>query len=152
MAQVSQKSRSTENGFTLLEAIVALTLLGLALVPMISFISESTDQLARVAERNERSFATQSAVALLDPINPMEDPQGEESLGQDLMVRWNSEPLVLPNDGPQIGMGLPGFRVGFYEVRVSLYRDSMDPWFAFDLRKVGYQKITINPLFGNLTR
>ncbi len=137
-----------ENGFTLLEAIVALTLLGLALVPMLSFISESAGQLSRVADTNERSLALQAAVALLDPINPMETPQGEESLGQDLIVRWSSNIVIPPNDGPQIGMGLPGFRVGFYNVRVSLLRRT-DPWFEFDLRKAGYQKLASNPLFGN---
>ncbi len=141
-------TRPAEKGFTLLEAIVALTLLGLALVPMLSFISESAGQLARVADTNERSLAVQSAVALLDPINPMETPQGEESIGHELTVRWSSNVAIPPNDGPQIGMGLPGFRVGFYDVRVSLLRRD-DPWFEFDLRKVGYQKIASNPLFGN---
>jgi general secretion pathway protein I len=152
MTHLSQKPRPTECGFTLLEAIVALTLLGLALVPMVSFISESADQLSRVAESNERSFATQAAVALLDPINPMEDPEGEESLGQNLTVRWNSDLIIPPNDGPQIGMGLPGFRIGFYDVRVSLHRSPSEPWFEFDLRKVGYQKIAFDPLFGNRNR
>ncbi len=140
--------RPEESGFTLLEAIVALTLLGLALVPMLSFISESAGQLARVADTNERSLAVQSAVALLDPINPMETPQGEEIIGQDLIIRWSSNLVIPPNDGPQIGMGLPGFRVGFYDVRVSLLRNT-NPWFEFDLRKAGYQKIDSSPLFGN---
>ncbi len=137
-----------ERGFTLLEAIVALTLLGLALVPMMSFISQSAEQLDRVAESNERSFAMQSAIALLSPVNPMEDPEGEESLGQDLLVRWDSQVILEPNQGPQVGMGLPGFRIGFYDVRVSLLRDTNTPWFDFDMRKVGYRKIDIDPLFG----
>lgn len=141
--------RPAESGFTLLEAIVALTLLGLALVPMMSFISESTNQLVRVADSNERSLATQAAVALLSPVNPMEDPEGEESLGRDLLVRWSSELILEPNDGPQVGMGLPGFRVGFYDVRVSLFRQSSGLWFDFDMRKVGYQKIDFDPLFGS---
>jgi len=149
MTQQFKVMRSDESGFTLLEAIVALTLLGLALVPMMSFISESTNQLARIADSNERSFATQAAVALLDPVNPMEDPRGEESLGHDLIVRWSSKLTVPSNEGSQIGMGLNGFRVGFYDVRVSLIRHSSGPWFEIDMRKVGYQKININPLFGN---
>lgn len=139
---------ATERGFTLLEAIVALTLIGLALVPMLSFISESTDQLTRVADANERSLATQSAVALLNPINPMKDPDGEESLGENLIVKWSSQRILAPNEGPQVGMGLPGFRIGFYNVHVSLFRQTTDPWFDFELRKVGYQKIDIDPLFG----
>lgn len=136
-----------ESGFTLLEAIVALTLLGLALIPMISFVSESASQLARVADNNERSFAVKAAVALLDPINPMENPQGEETIGKDLTVRWSSDIAIPPNDGPQFGTGLAAFRVGFYNVRVSLIRDT-DTWFEFDLRKIGYQRINSNPLFG----
>ena len=149
MEQKTRASQSSQGGFTLLEALVALTILGLALVPMVSFISQSADQLARVAERNERSLATQAAVAMLDPVNPLENPQGEESLGQNLTVRWSSNPTTAPNDRPQFRTGLPGFRVSFYDVRVSLLRRNSDPWFEFDMRKVGYQKINSNPLFGN---
>ena len=137
-----------EKGFTLLEAIVALTLIGLTLVPMISFVSESASQLVRVADSNERSLAVQAAVALLDPINPMEDPQGEELIGQGLTVRWSSDIAIPPNDGLQIGKGLAAFRVGFYNVRVSLIRDT-NKWVEFDLRKIGYQRINSNPLFGS---
>ena len=144
----AQTTSGGERGFTLLEAIVALTLLGLALVPMLSFISQSTDQLNRVAESNERSFAMQSAIAVLSPVNPMEEPEGEESLGQNLLLRWNSDVIIEPNQGPQVGMGLPGFRVGFYNVHVSLFRDTNTPWFDFDMRKVGYRKIDVDPLFG----
>ncbi len=149
MGQKNPIARPAESGFTLLEALVALTLLGLALVPMVSFISESASQLERVADRNERSLALQAAVALLDPFNPMENPQGEESLGRDLTVRWSSSLTVTPSEGPQFGVGLPGFRVGFYDVRVSLLRRNSDPWLEFNMRKVGYKKISSGQLFGN---
>jgi prepilin-type N-terminal cleavage/methylation domain-containing protein len=137
--------RAGERGFTLLEAIVALTIMGLALVPLATFVSQSADQLERVAASNERSIAMRSAIAILDPVNPYATPQGETTIGDEITVSWTSTQIIPPADRPQLGSGLPAFRVGFYDVKVSLMRDGSTPWFDFDLRKIGYQRISTNP-------
>lgn len=141
MGRKSTFSPLQSQGFTLLEAIIALTLLGIALVPMVSFISQSADQLTRAADANERSVAMRAAIAALDPINPMEEPAGELPLGRNVTAEWNSQVILPPNDGPMFGSGLAGFRVGFYDMRVSLMRDAAEPWIEFNMRKVGYERI-----------
>lgn len=127
-------------GFTLLEAIVALTVMALALIPLITFIAQSSDQLMRAADANERSIVTQSVLALMDPINPMAEPEGVLPLDEDISVAWKSDTIVPPNDSALSGTLLPGFRVGFYGVTVLVTRGER-PWFDFRMRKVGYQNL-----------
>ncbi len=126
-------------GFTLLEAIVALAVLALALVPMVAFVSQSANELLRAGESNERSFVMQSALALMEPINPMAEAQGSLPLDRNITLSWESAVLVEPNPGINIGAGLPAYRLGFYKVHVTLSRGP-EPWFDFDMRKVGYEK------------
>lgn len=137
------QKRSASAGFTLLEAIVALTVMALALIPLITFIAQSSDQLMRAADANERSIVSQSVLALMDHINPMAEPEGVLPLDEEISVSWRSEPIVPPNDGAIVGTLLPGFRVGFYGVNVSVTRGDR-PWFDFQMRKVGYQNMRGN--------
>jgi general secretion pathway protein I len=127
-------------GFTLLEAIVALAIIGSALIPLVAFISQASNQLLRAADENERSFAKQAAVALLESANPMTDPKGAISIDANISLTWDSEAIVAPNDGPLVGGGLAGFRLGFYKMHVQMIRADSGPWFAFDLRKTGYER------------
>lgn len=136
-------------GFTLLEAIVALTVMALALIPLITFIGQSSDQLMRAAEANERSIVTQSVLALMDPINPLVEPEGTLPLDDDISISWLSEPIVVPDEAPLVATALSGYRVGFYGVKVSVSRDNQ-PWFDLTMRKVGYQNMrrSGNGMFG----
>jgi general secretion pathway protein I len=125
-------------GFTLLEAIVALTIIGLALVPFATFISLSTNTLVKAAEANDRSFVMEAAIAFMDSVNPVEEPSGTIELYDEFEMSWNSEELVPPQRYPFPNIGLPTHRLGFYNVHVELFRESTGPWFAFHMRKVGY--------------
>lgn len=126
-------------GFTLLEAIVAMAVMSLALVPMVAFVAQSANELQRAGESNERSFVMQSALALMEPINPMAEAEGSLPLDRNITLAWESTPIVEPNPGINVGSGLPAYRLGFYKVHVTLARGSQ-PWFDFDMRKIGYEK------------
>jgi hypothetical protein len=135
-----------------LEAIVALTIMALALIPLISFISQAVNALLRAGDSNARSLAMQSALALMEPVNPVAEPQGQLLIDDRTMVTWDSELVVKPATGALIGSGLSSFRIGFYNVHVTLSQDGA-PWFTFDMRKVGYDRIgadfsTGNPIGG----
>lgn len=130
---------ANSRGFTLLEAIVALAVMAMALIPMVAFVSQSANELLRAGESNERSFVMQSALALMEPINLMAEAQGTLPLDRNITMAWESQPIVEPNPGIQVGSGLPAYRLGFYKVHVSLTRGG-ETWFDFDMRKVGYEK------------
>lgn len=141
-------SRLTHSrGFTLLEAIVAVAIIGVALVPIITFISQMVDGLARAGDSNARNLAQQSVIELLETLNPLEDPVGEDRIG-DLVVRWQSDALIQPRAQQFVGVGLPSYSVGFYAVTVSVDRADRGPWFSFDMRKVGYRRNSAQQLPG----
>jgi general secretion pathway protein I len=131
-------------GFTLIEAIVAVAIVGIALVPIIIFVSQMVSGLARAGDANARHLAQQSLIEFLEPLNPLEQPVGEDRIG-DLIVRWQSSSLIPPNPVSRVGSGLAGFSMGFYNVTISVDRVDAGPWFSFDMRKVGYRRIN----FGN---
>lgn len=132
--------RAASAGFTLLEAIVALAVLALALIPLVTFIAQSSDSLMRAAEANDRSVVMQSALALMDPVNPLAEPEGELPLDERISVAWRSDVIVAPPEGMLLGTPLTGYRIGFYGVTVSVSRDRA-PWFDFEMRKVGYENL-----------
>lgn len=131
-----------QEGFTLLEAIVAITIVGLTLLPLVSFIAQAANQLERAADSNERSLVMQSAVALMTPVNPLVEPEGQLPLDKDVTVSWRSDTLVEPNTNALLGAGLGGYQLGFYKIHVVVSRADTPEWFAFDLRKVGYGRFT----------
>jgi general secretion pathway protein I len=132
--------RPASRGFTLLEAIVAVAIVGVALVPVITFISQMVNGLARAGDSNARNLAEQSIIELLEPLNPIESPIGDDQIG-DLLIHWESESIIAPKKEMYIGASLAGFNLGFYNVKVSIVRANVGPWFSFDMRKVGYHRI-----------
>ncbi|MEQ8733647.1 MAG: type II secretion system protein [Rhodospirillaceae bacterium] len=125
-------------GFTLIEAIVAVVIIGMTILPIMLLISESLTQLSRAADASSRSIAMESILALIDPINPLSDPSGAMDMGS-YSFEWNSTVLVTPNDTIQTRTGLAGYKVGFYDVEVNVLTAEED-WFKFNVRKVGYER------------
>jgi len=132
-------------GFTLIEALVAIAILGATLIPIMALMSQSINQIHNIAESNAKSAAKDSALAIIEPINPMKNPSGEiEMVGFNMV--WSSKLIVPPNNTVQIGAGLAGYRVAFYIVNIEILKNN-EPWFSFQVRKVGHSRIqnTINP-------
>lgn len=132
-----RRFKSASAGFTLLEAIVALTIIGVVLVPVMSFLAESSRQLIAVADATQRAEAKRTVVAYIQTLNPKLTPTGEDRLSDQLKIRWVSTPLVDPNSEFRLGGRLGSYRMGFYAVDVTVVREDQD-WFEFRARKVGY--------------
>jgi general secretion pathway protein I len=142
--RVSIKVRymSSERGFTLLEAIVALAIIGITLVPVMSFLSTAAQQLSRAADSNLRASAQTAALAYIETVNPLLNPEGETALSDVLSLRWTSTVVAEPNTEARPGARLAGFRMGFFSVQVAMIRNG-EEWFTFDVRKIGYQHLSV---------
>jgi prepilin-type N-terminal cleavage/methylation domain-containing protein len=130
-------SRGSAAGFTLLEAIVSLAVVGIALVPMISFLAEATRQVSAAAEANARADAQQAAMGFLEVLNPLRTPDGQTALSEHLALRWESTALVDTSGAVPLGGRLGQFRIGFFTVEMTVIKDQAD-WFTFEARKIGY--------------
>lgn len=135
-------SRHRVRGFTLLEAIVALTILGIALVPVMSFVAESARQITSTAESNLRAEAQKTVMAFIEVLNPMANPKAAINLSNRLSVEWVSTPVTDPETEANLSGRLGSFRVAFYTIDVTVLRDGA-PWFDFTARKVGYEAKSI---------
>jgi type II secretory pathway pseudopilin PulG len=124
-------------GFTLLEAIVALTIIGLTLVPAMSFLAQATRQLSAAAESNRRVAIEDTVIAFSETLNPILSPEGEIALSPTLSLRWVSTVLVDPSQSKRIGGRLGGFSLGFYAVDFTVL-DGEREWFSLTTQNVGY--------------
>ena len=107
--------RKSVGGFTLLEAIMAIALLTIAVMPLYAFVGRSLDGLYRAAESNRESELNLSAIAFLTGLNPMERPSGEDAFGA-YRIRWRSQELVPASDVMAYPRGLGLHQAALYEV------------------------------------
>ncbi|MCY1398027.1 hypothetical protein D3C76_361140 [compost metagenome] len=98
---------SRQAGFTLLEAVVAMTLLVLVGGALLSWLNSGFISLERISAAQQRIEATRTALAYLERINPMINPAGSVVLGP-YRLDWNSQALTAPR--PVVGRysGNPG--------------------------------------------
>lgn len=131
--------RSAQRGFSLLEAIVALTILATVGMALFAAMSQSTQMIARAENARRVDSAVRNAAAWMASVNPAETPQGEQQLG-DVTLRWSSD-LVEPMHDAMTGYLQPGlYQVGLYDVRLELQRDG-SPLTEVTIRRAGYRQV-----------
>lgn len=134
-----RRGRRIQRGFSLLEAIVALTILASAGLALFAAMNQSVQMVARAENSRLADSAVRNAAAWMETVNPMETPTGEQSLGE-ISLRWSSE-LAEPVHDSMTGYLQPGlYQVGLYDVRLELSRDGKHLAEA-TIRRVGYKQV-----------
>ncbi len=133
-------SERSQVGFALLEAIVAITLLSVAMVPIFSLMTTSISSAYRVAEVNRKAEAELSALEVMRTINPMEQANGSIDLGL-YAVSWNAVAAADPVDGRGYPQGNSLYRMGLYRTEVWAKDDKGGVLAHFSVRQVGYLKV-----------
>jgi general secretion pathway protein I len=132
-------------GFTLLEAIVALVLIAVTLVPLYEWVGRSLAAMARVADNTREAEAKLSAVSVISAVNPMEEPTGAVDSGS-YRIRWQATPLTDPVDNSGYPRGIGLYQVALYRVRAEIIRGDQ-VWFAFDVDQMGYHRVRTLQVF-----
>jgi general secretion pathway protein I len=127
-------------GFTLIEAIVALVLIGGVGMVLFSWINGSVVALRRVEDANARNEATSNIIEYMQSVNPMETPEGKTDFGA-YQIRWKSEPLVDAVDGVSNPQGIGLFQLGLYQTKIDAVKADDPNWFGLTLKLVGYKKV-----------
>ena len=128
-----------ERGFSLLEAIVALAILAAAGLALFAAMSQSLQMVGRADRAREVDAGLRNALAWMERVNPMEDPQGEQDLGA-FELRWSAEPIEPPRDGAT-GTIRPGlYEIGLYRTTLQLWRDGALEREAV-VHRVGYRQV-----------
>lgn len=127
------------HGFTLLEAIVALVLIATTGMALFSWINTNLISLQRVKSFQPRQDATQSALAFMETVNPLERPTGEETLGS-YVITWQSETLKPPQYGISHMGNKSIFNVGLYAITVEIKQNGL-LLTQFTVRQIGYKQM-----------
>lgn len=135
--------RPRQRGFTLLEAVVALAILAAAGLALFAAMSQSLQMVGRAQFAAETDAALRNAVAWTEQVNPMEQPEGEQSIGR-YLLRWTSEPVEPPRDNTTDYLEPGLYEVGLYRMRLELWRDGTLAREAL-LHRAGFRQVREPP-------
>lgn len=113
-----------QRGFGLLEAIVAIALLGSAGLALFSWVQNSVQTATRLQHAEQRLALQLEGQAWLRHLNPAARASGDEEIGDGLRIRWQSELVEPLRDEDAMGGALqPSWRVGLYRLSVEVAKE-----------------------------
>jgi general secretion pathway protein I len=131
------------SGFSLIEALVALTIAALVL----GAIFELQIQMARGQQRAidviEQVVAQENALALTQDINPMAMPEGQIVLPGGDTVRWSSTPKGEPVINAGFPFGDGQFSVQLFTVTVEIERLGGRSPAPMVIGRLGWQRLDL---------
>ncbi|MDD9209927.1 MULTISPECIES: type II secretion system protein J [Aeromonas] len=130
--------RKENNGFTLIEVLIALTIMATVSALVFRFVGESSFRISRVDKVQERISFEENVFNSLQDINPLKVQSGVGEIG-DHHYEWNAEPIsgVFPIRSEDVAQ--PGYDLQMYKITVnySLYKDSHR---AFSFELIGWHE------------
>ena len=143
---MSPCSGHRKGGFSLIEALVALSIAAISLTAIL----ELQQQLARGQEHAEaamrRVTLRQNMLVAVRDLNPMVHPDGDVTLPPNLTLRWTSEPLTPEklNTGFPTGEGL--FKVRLYRVTIAALDAGNSQLATLSVERLGWVSLRTGPL------
>jgi general secretion pathway protein I len=127
-----------DDGFTLIEAIVALVMLSMALVAFYDFLSTSLQSADRIALASVAYDRHENALALANTINPMAMPKGSFDVGH-YHIDWQSQPIDPIRQSSRYPFGPGLFMIALYRITLNFPDDhDIAP---IVVTKLGYHRI-----------
>lgn len=123
-----------QTGFSTLEVIAAVAIIGIALVPIAALQTQLARSEARLAETHAQTTAVQNALSQLREVNPMLTPSGQRDLGGHTTLNWTSAPV----SSVRQSVNPPGFDVQLYRLTGEIRAN--DGTTAVQLDLVGWRR------------
>lgn len=136
---MSRRQRQ-QAGFTLLEAIVALTIFAICAMALYGWMAVNQAALIRVEARDRAISDGRAALAALEGVNPMREPQGERSLPGELDIRWTSTEVAPRTEGMGPSGSMLIFDLALYELDVRVLRSGREIE-RFTVQRVGWESV-----------
>jgi general secretion pathway protein I len=126
-------------GFSLLEAVVALTILAAAGLASFAALTQSLQMVGRAERAREADLSLRNAVAWIELVNPMEQPRGQQVMGE-FELRWTSRPVEPVRDATTAALTAGLHEVGLYRMQLELWRNGALEREAV-LQRIGYRQV-----------
>ena len=132
-----------ELGFSLLEAIVALTIFSSASVALYSWYGTIMIGVVQAEERLELTEFSRNVDAYLSTLNLLSESAGVYS-ANGYSARWQAALLEPKHEGRNLGGQLGYYRLGLYELKVVIVDDSAgEELDTLVTRVVGYEGVRV---------
>ena len=126
-------------GFTLLEAIVALTIFSASALTLYGLFNTNLVALQRVRDVTSHLPAARRAVTHLSAIDPRHQPEGRIEF-DDYSVVWSARLLEPVRQGQNAYGRMGSYEVGLYRVEFTLSEFGHSVG-TYRLRLIGYEKV-----------
>lgn len=133
------RTRRQTGGFTLLEAVIALTIFSMSALALLGWLSVNVQAIEHAERRRQQLDDVRSGMAVMETINPMAEPTGERRL-PGLTVRWQAEPIADRRNGKGPSGGQTIFDLALYQINVELIADG-EPPSTFQVRRAGWETV-----------
>lgn len=134
--------RRIREGFSLIEALVALTIAAMTLTAIFELQQQMIRGQRRAADALEQVASQENALALTRDLNPMAQPQGVIELPDGDTIRWSSDPKteMRTNAGFPTGDGM--FQVQLFTVTVEIERRNGRSPAPLVFDRMGWRRMT----------
>ncbi|ATY81926.1 type II secretion system protein [Aeromonas veronii] len=125
--------KKANNGFTLIEVLIALTIMATVSALVFRFVGESSFRISRVDKVQERISFEENVFNSLQDINPLKVQSGSGEIG-DQHYEWSAEPIsgVFPIRSEDTAQ--PGYDLQMYKITVNYSLDKgSNRKFSFEL-------------------
>jgi type II secretory pathway pseudopilin PulG len=128
-------SGTTEAGFGLLEAMVAIALLAGTMVAIFTLVAGILNSAHRVGRSNEEVQLTLNAIETMTAVNPMAQEIGKLDVGP-YTVGWTSTVVA-----PALDLGGSLYSIALYDCDVRVVDPAGSELAQLTLRRIGYRRV-----------
>jgi general secretion pathway protein I len=132
--------RRRQSGFSVLEALAALAIVAVAMIPLLSLQTQVSRDFIHQRALREQISAQRNSLAILRDLNVMATPSGQRQLGPDISMRWTASPLSALTRSTRQGSGEGEFEVRLYRVDIVITHGGAAP-FAFSVDQIGWRAL-----------
>jgi len=125
-------------GFTLLEALIALAIAGIAMAAIFQMQHQLVNGQRLHEKAMEQASARRNALAVVKDINPDVTPTGDVELPPNQTLHWTSQALNNANLSAGFPSGDGQYYVTLYKVSVEVDGADGQPVDAFDVERMGW--------------
>lgn len=133
---------SRRDGFSLIEALVALTIAALVLSAVFALQQQMTLGQLRHERALTNAALRRNALELLAEVNPMLEPEGRRDLTAGRVLTWTSTERTPVRRNIGEGFGDGAFDVALYEVNAEIIAASGRPLARLQIERVGWRRIS----------